>query len=330
MPCSRRWRRRSRTPWRSSGSATAGCRSAPPPRCARPPDHRETPASRAGRLARRRTARRTVSLEREPALRDLYTTTGRGCVRCTALPIAGRREPRRDDHARQHRRLARVARLGGAPLFRRPGGACARAGWRFVQEHELAVQLQRSLLPERCRVRRGRSSRGTISRAPTRSRSGATGTTRCGGRTGSVHLCVGDVSGKGIGAATVMSRKRHTFEVYADDLTSPAEIVRRMLRHADGDEMVTVGDRHPRSLHRRAHVLVRRSSAAAAARPGLGRGDEARRRECASGGRRRCRSTSWRRHMPPARPGAVLHVHGRSDRAAWTRTSTTRSTSSAR
>jgi serine/threonine-protein kinase RsbW len=37
-----------------------------------------------------------------------------------------------------------------------------------------------------------------------------------------------------------MSRQRHTFEVYAHDLASPAEIVRRMLRHADGEEMITL------------------------------------------------------------------------------------------
>ena len=55
-----------------------------------------------------------------------------------------------------------------------------------------------------------------------------------------VHICVGDVSGKGIQAATVMSRKRRTFEIYAHDLASPAEIVRRMLRHVDGQEMVTL------------------------------------------------------------------------------------------
>ena len=37
----------------------------------------------------------------------------------------------------------------------------------------------------------------------------------------------------------MMSRQRHTFEVYAHDLASPAEIIRRMLRHADGEEMIT-------------------------------------------------------------------------------------------
>jgi serine/threonine-protein kinase RsbW len=53
-------------------------------------------------------------------------------------------------------------------------------------------------------------------------------------------LCVGDVSGKGIGAAVVMSRQRHTFEVYGRELQSPAQIVRHMLQYSEGDSMITL------------------------------------------------------------------------------------------
>ena len=57
---------------------------------------------------------------------------------------------------------------------------------------------------------------------------------------GIIQLCVGDVSGKGIGAATVMGRQRNVFHVYAHDYVSPAEIIRRMLRHAGEEEMITL------------------------------------------------------------------------------------------
>ena len=57
---------------------------------------------------------------------------------------------------------------------------------------------------------------------------------------GIIQLCVGDVSGKGIGAATIMGRQRNVFHVYAHDYVSPAEITRRMLRHVSGEEMITL------------------------------------------------------------------------------------------
>jgi anti-sigma regulatory factor (Ser/Thr protein kinase) len=51
---------------------------------------------------------------------------------------------------------------------------------------------------------------------------------------------VGDVSGRGIDAATIMGRQRSVFRAYAFECTSPAQILRRMLRHTEEDEMVTV------------------------------------------------------------------------------------------
>ena len=55
---------------------------------------------------------------------------------------------------------------------------------------------------------------------------------------GIVHLSVGDVIGKGIGAAMLMGRHRNAFRAYAYECASPAEIVRRMIRHVDSDEMI--------------------------------------------------------------------------------------------
>ena len=112
--------------------------------------------------------------------------------------------------------------------------------WRFVQEHELAVRLQRSLLPERLPSGDGLELAGHYLAGADAVEVGGDWYDAVRRPDGTVHLCVGDVSGKGIGAATVMSRQRHTFEVYAHDLASPAEIIRRMLRHADGEEMITV------------------------------------------------------------------------------------------
>ena len=48
------------------------------------------------------------------------------------------------------------------------------------------------------------------------------------------------MSGRGIGAATVMGRQRNTFHVSAYDCLSPAEIIRRLVRHIGPDEMITV------------------------------------------------------------------------------------------
>ena len=184
---------------------------------------------------------RTVSLEREPELRDLYTKTGRGMRAVHGLPIAGSGgEP-----------VGTISLLSTAAylesrdwaVLRSFADQAARAlerAWRFVQEHELAVRLQRSLLPERLPSGDGLELAGHYLAGADAVEVGGDWYDAVRRPDGTVHLCVGDVSGQGIGAATVMSRQRHTFEVYAHDLASPAEIIRRMLRHADGEEMITV------------------------------------------------------------------------------------------
>jgi anti-sigma regulatory factor (Ser/Thr protein kinase) len=184
---------------------------------------------------------RTVSLEHEPELRDLYTKTGRGMRAVHGLPISGSgTEP-----VGTISLLSTAAHLEShdwAVLrsFADQGARALERAWRFVQEHELAVRLQRSLLPERLPGGDGLELAGHYLAGGEAVEVGGDWYDAVRRPDGTVHLCVGDVSGKGIGAATVMSRQRHTFAVYAHDLASPAEIIRRMLRHADGEEMITV------------------------------------------------------------------------------------------
>ena len=56
---------------------------------------------------------------------------------------------------------------------------------------------------------------------------------------GLVHTIVGDVAGRGIGAATLMGQLRSTFHAYAFDHASPAEVLRRMLRLIPDGAMAT-------------------------------------------------------------------------------------------
>ena len=181
-----------------------------------------------------------MSLEHEPELRDLYTKTGRGMRAVHGLPISGSG----DEPAGTIALLSTAAHLEShdwAVLgsFADQAARTLERAWRFVQEHELAVRLQRSLLPERLPSSNGIELAGHYRAGADAVEVGGDWYDAVRRPDGTVHLCVGDVSGKGIGAATVMSRQRHTFQVYAHDLASPAEIIRRMLRHADGEEMIT-------------------------------------------------------------------------------------------
>ena len=56
---------------------------------------------------------------------------------------------------------------------------------------------------------------------------------------GMVLAIVGDVAGRGITAATLMGRLRSAFQAYAYDFASPAEVLRRLVRHVARDEMAT-------------------------------------------------------------------------------------------
>ncbi len=107
------------------------------------------------------------------------------------------------------------------------------------RDHEATTRLQRSLLPERLPGVKGLD-------VAARYNAGGTGL-EIGGdwydvvhrSDGLVHLTVGDVAGRGIGAAALMGQLRNAFRAYALDHAAPAEIVERLLRHVRGDEMAT-------------------------------------------------------------------------------------------
>ncbi len=108
-------------------------------------------------------------------------------------------------------------------------------------ERDLAMRLQRSLLPEALPESPGLRLAGHY-------RAGGKGV-EVGGDwydavrrpDGIVHLSVGDVMGRGVDAAALMGRYRSAFRAYAYDCVSAGEIVQRLVRHADDEEtMVTL------------------------------------------------------------------------------------------
>jgi serine phosphatase RsbU (regulator of sigma subunit)/anti-sigma regulatory factor (Ser/Thr protein kinase)/cbb3-type cytochrome oxidase subunit 3 len=110
---------------------------------------------------------------------------------------------------------------------------------RQEREHEVAVELQRSLLPEELPSAEGVEF-------ATRYHAGGVGV-EVGGDwfdvvrrpDGLLHISVGDVAGRGIPAATLMAQLRNAFRAYALDHDSPAEVTRRLLRHVPEGGMVT-------------------------------------------------------------------------------------------
>jgi serine phosphatase RsbU (regulator of sigma subunit)/anti-sigma regulatory factor (Ser/Thr protein kinase) len=109
----------------------------------------------------------------------------------------------------------------------------------YEHEHEVAVSLQRSLLSQDLPAIEGVELLG-------RYQAGSAGlevggdwydvVRRCDGI---VHITVGDVAGRGIGAAVLMGQMRNAFRAYAYDHVSAAELLRRMRRHITGDAMAT-------------------------------------------------------------------------------------------
>ncbi len=110
---------------------------------------------------------------------------------------------------------------------------------RQEREHEVAVELQRSLLPDEL-------PQADAVRFAARYHAGGSGV-EVGGDwydavrrpDGVFHITVGDVAGRGIRAATLMAQLRNAFRAYAFDCTSPGEITRRLLRHIPIDGMAT-------------------------------------------------------------------------------------------
>jgi serine phosphatase RsbU (regulator of sigma subunit)/anti-sigma regulatory factor (Ser/Thr protein kinase) len=195
----------------------------------------------ADELARRATAgRETVALERDPALRAIAIGSGRRlrCLHTQPLVAAsgetvggiallrGSEDPlEADEHALYESFAEQTARA-----FERSR--------RSELDHDLAVRLQLSLLPDALPEVPGVELTGHYS-------AGAEGLVVGGDwydairrRDGIVVLCVGDVIGRGVGAATLMGRLRDAFRAHAYETASPAEIVRRMIQHGSRDELM--------------------------------------------------------------------------------------------
>jgi anti-sigma regulatory factor (Ser/Thr protein kinase)/GAF domain-containing protein len=183
----------------------------------------------------------TEPLDRSPELREIHAESGRRLKAVHTLPIAGK-----DGEA-----AGTVSLVSAAPRlvpsewalllsFADQAAHALQRALLFAHEHELALRLQRSLLPERLPTRDGLDLEGYYRAGEEAVEVGGDWYDAVRRPDGIVHLCVGDVSGKGVGAAVVMSRQRHTFEVYGRELQSPAQIVRHMLQHTEGDSMITL------------------------------------------------------------------------------------------
>jgi len=184
----------------------------------------------------------TWKLEGDKALALVHAAAGRRFASLHGLPVVGRRDER----------LGMIAVLTGSAFLEssdwallestaeQASRALSRA-WRFAQEHELAVQLQRSLLPGGLPTIDGIDLDAHYLAGVATVEVGGDWYDAVRRPDGILQLCVGDVSGRGISAATVMGTQRSTFRAYAFECESPAEIIRRMLRHIDGDsQMITV------------------------------------------------------------------------------------------
>ena len=112
----------------------------------------------------------------------------------------------------------------------------------YERERAIARTLQRSFLPEKLPDLAGFSLAARYLAAP-------------GGDVGgdwydafflpegSLALAIGDVIGRGLGAASVMGKLRNALRAYALELSSPSDVLQRMnrlLQHLDPEEMATV------------------------------------------------------------------------------------------
>ncbi len=183
---------------------------------------------------------RTRSLEREKPLRELYLAYGRRLKAVHSVPILDQEGASTGSislmTARGRLEPSEWELLGA--VVDQASRALARARV-FEHEHDLAVRLQRSLLPDRLPRVAGIELAGEYLAGGTGIEVGGDWYDAVYRPDGILHLCVGDVSGRGVGAATVMGRQRNIFRAHAYDLVSPAEILRRMLRHVNDDEMIT-------------------------------------------------------------------------------------------
>ena len=112
----------------------------------------------------------------------------------------------------------------------------------YERERVIAATLQRSFLPETLPALPGFSMAARYLAAPGGS---------VGGDwydvfllpEGTLAVAIGDVIGRGLGAASVMGKLRNALRAYALELSSPSEVLQRMnrlLQHLDPEQMATV------------------------------------------------------------------------------------------
>jgi len=185
----------------------------------------------------------SLLLEREPELAPVFIASGRRLRTLHCMPM---RNPNGDlvggiGLVRQQEAPLEGNEWALLASFAAQAAQAVERSRQSAHEHDLAVRLQRSLLPDALPGSAGIRLAGHY-------RAGGAGV-EVGGdwydavrrRDGILLLCVGDVIGRGVEAATLMGRYRSAFHAYSYDSVSPAEIVRGMLRHADDEgTMVTV------------------------------------------------------------------------------------------
>jgi anti-sigma regulatory factor (Ser/Thr protein kinase) len=106
-------------------------------------------------------------------------------------------------------------------------------------ERDIAVRLQRSMLPATLPVVDGLDVAWRYRAAGEGIEVGGDWYDVVVRADGLVQAIVGDVAGRGIGAATLMGQMRSAFHAYAFDHASPAEVLRRMLRLVPEGAMAT-------------------------------------------------------------------------------------------
>ena len=168
-------------------------------------------------------------------------------------PIAGWTtvidRPRSELFARARRILIlEIVLIGGLTLvvlsvlgwmLRRARSHARRQLHDLEREHEIASRLQRSLLPRELPSIEGLEVAWRYRAAGAGIEVGGDWYDVVETDDGLVHAIVGDVAGRGLDAATLMGQLRSTFHAYAYEHSSPAEILRRMLRVMPGDAMAT-------------------------------------------------------------------------------------------
>ena len=110
---------------------------------------------------------------------------------------------------------------------------------RHEREHDVAIALQRSLLPEALPAIEGLDFAGRYNAGGVGLAVGGDWYDAARRPDGILHLTVGDVAGRGIPAAVLMGQLRNAFRALAYDHTSPGEIARRLTRLVPLDGMAT-------------------------------------------------------------------------------------------